>query len=62
MPGLVPIAIGGTMLLLGVREYNIYFKKNKHYLILVTAGILTLIFIFCLYTGINQSITVMTNL
>lgn len=60
--GLIPIAIGCTMLMLGVREYNIHFKRNKHYLILVTAVILTLIFALCLYTGINQIITVMTDL
>lgn len=62
VPGLVPITIGCTMLLLGVREFNVYFKREKHYLVLVTAGILSLIFIFCLYTGINQIISAMTDL
>lgn len=62
VPGLAPITIGCTMLLLGVREFNVYFKGKKNNLILVMAGILTFAFVFCLYIGINQIISAMTDL
>jgi Na+-transporting methylmalonyl-CoA/oxaloacetate decarboxylase beta subunit len=62
VPGFIPIAMGCTLLLLGVREYNIYFKlkEKKRYLILAVAITLTLLFALCLYIGINQIIAAVT--
>lgn len=54
VPGLAPIALGVTLLLLGTRELNAYFKENKSKSALALGIILTLLFVFHLYLGIQQ--------
>lgn len=54
IPGLSPISLGIVMLLLGIRELNIYFKEKKSAFISVLGIILTLLFAFLLYIGIDQ--------
>ena len=56
VPGLMPIVIGTMLLLLGVRSFNIYFKKNKSEWHLMIGIICTLVFVGALYVGINQII------
>ncbi len=57
IPGLAPIAFGCTMLLLGVKSFNVYFKGQKNKLFMLTGIVLTLIFACGLYLGVNQVIT-----
>ncbi|HHV08983.1 MAG TPA: hypothetical protein GXX75_01735 [Clostridiales bacterium] len=61
IPGLVPIALGCTTLLLGVKSFNVYFKRQKSKLFLLTGIVLTLIFACGLYIGIDQVITEFTK-
>lgn len=58
IPGLTPIALGITMLLLGVREWNRYFKTKKSIGVLLIAIIDTLLFVVLLIIGIDQIMTV----
>lgn len=61
VPGLVPIGLGVTMLLLGTREFNMYFKERKSRCTLALGIVLTLIFAFNLYIGIDQIVTTITK-
>lgn len=54
IPGLTPIAMGMVMLLLGIKEFNVYFKEKGQKLHLILGVILTVIYGLNLYTGIIQ--------
>lgn len=54
IPGVTPIAMGMVMLLLGIRELNVYFKEKRQKLHLILGGILTVIFVLNLCSGITQ--------
>ena len=54
IPGLTPIAMGMVMLLLGIKEFNVYFKEKCPKLHLILGVILTVIYGLNLYTGITQ--------
>lgn len=56
IPGLIPISLGCTTLLLGVKAFNVYFKDQKNKLFLVIGVTLTLVFASGLCIGINQII------
>lgn len=60
IPGLIPLTIGVTMLLLGIRELNLYFKEKKSKVSLMLGILLTLLFAFNLYLGIDQILTQFT--
>lgn len=57
VPGLTSISFGITMLLLGIREFNIYYKEKKSIIILFFGILLTLLFAYNLYNGIDQILT-----
>lgn len=57
VPGLTSISFGITMLLLGVREFNIYYKEKNSIIILFFGILLTLLFAYKLYNGIDQILT-----
>lgn len=57
LPGLSPIVLGVTMHLLGIKEYNIYFKQKRSRWILALGIIFTSLFAFNLYIGIQQIVT-----
>lgn len=61
IPGLSPICLGMVMLLLGVRELNIYFKEKKSSVLAVLGIVMTLLFGFLLYLGIDQILTAVMN-
>lgn len=54
IPGLTPIAMGVIMYLLGIREFNVYFKEKRQKLHLILGVYLTVIYGINLYTGIIQ--------
>lgn len=54
IPGVTPIAMGMVMLLLGIRELNVYFKEKRQKLHLILGAILTVIFVLNLCSGITQ--------
>lgn len=54
IPGLTPITFSIVMLLFGIREFNVYFKRNKNKFIITLGIIFTMLFAFGLCIGIKQ--------
>jgi len=54
IPGVTPIAMGIMLLLLGIREFNVYFKEEPQKQHLILGVILTVMFVLNLYSGITQ--------
>lgn len=61
IPGLTPLAFSLTMLLLGVRELNVYFKVKHNKYFLVMGVIFTLGYAFNLIVGILQILTAVSK-
>lgn len=54
IPGLSLIALGAMFQLLGIKAYNVYFKRSTSKVVLSAGIVSTLFFAGCLCVGIKQ--------
>lgn len=62
VPGMTPITMGITALLLSVRELNVYLKSEKSKLTLILGILLSLLFAVGLCIGIHQMVDALMGL
>lgn len=62
LSGLPPITLGCTLLLLGIKMFNVYFKGRKHKVLLMVGIVFSVMYTFLLYVGINKIVDTINGL